>query len=489
MDKNAIENPKVFISYAWGTDEYQEKVLTFATRLQREAGVEVIFDKWTMDAGNDTYAFMEKSVNDDTIHFVLILLDENYAEKADKRKGGVGTETQIISPEVYNKTKQTKFIPIIFERGADGAIYTPAYLKSLLYFDLTGNTEEAEFKRLVRHIYGVKTYPIPEKGKRPDWVDKAETIAVGFYAPLSKLDIEKNPKERRKISKIIFDDIIKSVMAIEVPSVWDNSGQTKDPQPFLDAIEATKPYRDAYIELVERIAIDDYFEDEFVAFAEAYKLEMDKLLNQNYVTDVKCFLLHELAIYTIAILWKQSEFAKIRNIVQRTYFAFGKRDDGTFAFRNFFYSDDGYIKSAKNTKDGKNYISASTKLWGERINEKYKAEQFAFADTLIFNLDILFAKKDVRWYWFPRSYILSGTYGIASDFWRFARGLVSLSEIKRLSELFGTSDVSALKTLIKKIEVFQSDGQGSERYGYTMAYHNAPLITDSIKIEEIGTLK
>ena len=39
--KNKIENPKVFISYAWGTDEYQAKVLSFATALVDD-GIDVI---------------------------------------------------------------------------------------------------------------------------------------------------------------------------------------------------------------------------------------------------------------------------------------------------------------------------------------------------------------------------------------------------------------------------------------------------------------
>lgn len=100
--KQRIEHPRVFISYAWGTEEYNEKVILFATDLKRD-GIEVVFDRWQLKEGNDTYAFMEKSVTDESITNVLVLLDPVYAKKADQRAGGVGTETQIISPEVYNK--------------------------------------------------------------------------------------------------------------------------------------------------------------------------------------------------------------------------------------------------------------------------------------------------------------------------------------------------------------------------------------------------
>ena len=136
--KPSIENPKVFISYAWSNEEYQNKVLSFATALMND-GVDVLFDKWSLKEGNDTYAFMEKSVVDEKVTNVLILLDPVYEEKANNRQGGVGTETQIISNEVYNKTDQTKFLPIVFERKENGDIPKPVYLKQTLHFDLTND--------------------------------------------------------------------------------------------------------------------------------------------------------------------------------------------------------------------------------------------------------------------------------------------------------------------------------------------------------------
>ena len=82
--KPSIENPKVFISYAWSNEEYQNKVLSFATALMND-GVDVLFDKWSLKEGNDTYAFMEKSVVDEKVTNVLILLDPVYEEKANNR--------------------------------------------------------------------------------------------------------------------------------------------------------------------------------------------------------------------------------------------------------------------------------------------------------------------------------------------------------------------------------------------------------------------
>ena len=124
--RNRIEHPKVFISYAWGSEDYKIKVLSFATDLMND-GIEVILDQWSLKEGNDTYAFMEQSATDPTITNVLILLDPVYEKKANGRDGGVGTETQIISPEIYNKVIQEKFLPVIFERGIKGEITKPQY--------------------------------------------------------------------------------------------------------------------------------------------------------------------------------------------------------------------------------------------------------------------------------------------------------------------------------------------------------------------------
>lgn len=48
--KKSIENPKIFISYAWGSQEHDEKVIALATNLKGD-GVDVIFDKWQLKEG------------------------------------------------------------------------------------------------------------------------------------------------------------------------------------------------------------------------------------------------------------------------------------------------------------------------------------------------------------------------------------------------------------------------------------------------------
>src|ERR1700753_3456486 len=89
-------SPKVFISYSWASPTHRESVRKWADRLI-EDGIEVIIDIYDLKEGHDKYAFMEKMVTDSAVTHVLVVCDSTYSEKADARKAGVGTESQIIS--------------------------------------------------------------------------------------------------------------------------------------------------------------------------------------------------------------------------------------------------------------------------------------------------------------------------------------------------------------------------------------------------------
>lgn len=95
-----IKTKKVFISYSWSNEEHKEKVIRLAEELVN-LGIDVILDEWDLKPGQDKYEFMEQIVTDSSLDKVLIITDRVYAEKANKRQGGVGAETQIITPSLY----------------------------------------------------------------------------------------------------------------------------------------------------------------------------------------------------------------------------------------------------------------------------------------------------------------------------------------------------------------------------------------------------
>jgi SEFIR domain-containing protein len=164
-------NPKAFISYSWSSHEHQTWVLNLATQL-RENGVDVTVDKWDLKEGHDAIKFMEKMVTDPEIKKVIVVLDRTYAEKADGRKGGVGTETQIISPEIYAKADQDKFVGVASETGEDGKPSLPSFYKSRIYIDLSqSDIYAANFEQLLRWIYDKPAHPKPPLGKRPEFLN------------------------------------------------------------------------------------------------------------------------------------------------------------------------------------------------------------------------------------------------------------------------------------------------------------------------------
>ena len=140
------KTPKVFISYSWSSDEL---ILDLAQRLVNH-GVDVVLDKWDLKGGQDKYAFMERCVNDSEITKVLIFCDKAYAQKANDRTGGVGDETVIISSEIYGKTQQDKFIPIIVQKDENSEPYVPIYIKTRIYIDLSDEDKfEQEYEKLL----------------------------------------------------------------------------------------------------------------------------------------------------------------------------------------------------------------------------------------------------------------------------------------------------------------------------------------------------
>jgi hypothetical protein len=102
-----IQTPKVFISYSWSSEEHKERVLKWAQDLVGH-GIKVLIDRWSLKEGQDKYAFMESMVTDLEVNHVLCFSDAAYAEKADKRERGVGTESQIITPPALRESQPDK---------------------------------------------------------------------------------------------------------------------------------------------------------------------------------------------------------------------------------------------------------------------------------------------------------------------------------------------------------------------------------------------
>ncbi|MCC8199008.1 MAG: toll/interleukin-1 receptor domain-containing protein, partial [Tannerellaceae bacterium] len=187
---------KVFISYSWGTKEHQDWVVSLGERLMHDT-VDVELDRWSLKDGHDIHSFMEEMVKSPDIFRVLIICDKNYKLKADSREGGVGTETQIITPELYGNEKQEKFIPIVLEKDSEGKPYIPIYLSSRKYIDFSSEEFfEDSYEDLLRNILEAPALPKPKLGTKPPiYITEKVTNTSEIHSKLRTLknQIDKYP--------------------------------------------------------------------------------------------------------------------------------------------------------------------------------------------------------------------------------------------------------------------------------------------------------
>lgn len=167
---DAAVAPGTFVSYAWDSPAYKARVRRLAERLEQD-GVRVVVDFFDLALGADADAYMERMVTDDSVAKVLLLCTPAYKRKADGRKGGVGTESQIITREVYAQSNDAdralKYLAVVMERAEDGSAPVPAYYGSRVYLDLSDEALfEEQYAELVAFLFD-KPLARPERGHPP----------------------------------------------------------------------------------------------------------------------------------------------------------------------------------------------------------------------------------------------------------------------------------------------------------------------------------
>jgi len=316
--------PKLFLSYSWSSLEHEEFVIKLATDLV-ESGVDVKLDKWDLKPGQDAYKFMEQMVTDSDIKKVAIISDKIYAEKADGRLGGVGTETQIISKEVYNQTNQEKFVAVVTEKDEQGKLCLPTYFKSRIYIDLSDESTYAEnYQRLLFWIFDEPLYVKPEIGKPPEFLSKNAAIQLGTNSQFIRaLDALKN--HRPYALSALKEYLTLFSENLERFRISDSRQQDFDEE-VIKNIESFLPYRDEYIQFLHvllnqdaedyREALHYFFEQLIQYFGDT---RSSKLYHGKDIDNLK-FIIHELFLYTIAIALKKEAFSYLETLLTEDYY-------------------------------------------------------------------------------------------------------------------------------------------------------------------------
>lgn len=457
--------PKLLISYSWSNAAHEQWVVDLATEL-RESGVDVILDKWDLKEGHDAVAFMEKMVTDPEIKKVAIITDETYAAKADGRAGGVGTETQIISKEVYDNQEQDKFVAVVSQKDEEGNPYLPTYYKSRIYIDLSEADNYGDnYEKLLRWIFDKPLYVKPDIGKRPAFLDEAEGISLGtssvFKRAASAIK-ENKPYASGALDEYlaVFSENLERFRLKEVEGEFDDA--------VVKSIEQFLPYRNEAIQLF--VAISHY------APSEEYILKLHRFFEtlipyMSRPEDVRQwsgwdfdnfkFIIHELFLYAVAILLKAERFDQANILLTQQYYLAGNSEYGKGVMVSFIVFRE-YMKSLehRNKRLGLNRLS----IRADMLEKRSKSSGIEFrhlmqADFVIF-MRAEIESEDCYSRWWPETLLYVARFHSAFEI--FARS-ISKRYFDRVKCLLGIDKPEDLNELL---ESYKSDRQKLPRWQF-----------------------
>ena len=403
-------NKKVFISYSWTTSSHEKWVLELAERLV-DNGVDVVLDKWDLAEGQDKYAFMEKMIQDETINKVLIICDKGYKEKANDRAGGVGTETQIITPMLYSKAEETKFIPIIAQKGEkEFDEYMPHYLKSRIGIAMSCEESYMKgFEQLLRAIYDKPMFTKPKLGKKPSFLEVESKVTSRLYFINETLKKHISDNRNGMIEHTIND--FKEKFFEELNNFIIDDVNLKEPydEQIIESIDAMKEIRDEYLCFIENLILGyGNFNSDLIVefFEEIYAYSEYKGNGSSYkefVTEHFKFLITEMFIWTNILLFKYKKYQIIHEILYNKYFIKSKFENETIPFINFrFYLS--IIENRNSRLETKRIcITADKLIERAQYNGKDYKESIIDIDLI---LNYISKSSELFGYsWFPVTYI------------------------------------------------------------------------------------
>jgi len=468
---------KVFISYCWTTQEHESWVHNLAVRLVSN-GVDVKFDKWDLKEGQDKFSFMESMIQDETIDKVLIICDKGYKEKADKREGGVGTETQIITPDLYCKVNQTKFIPIIAEQGDSFDSYMPTFIKSLIGIDMSSLAKyEDGYEQLLRVIYEKPKFTKPKLGIMPSFLEEGgKTTYKTKNINLSlKNCIMKNPDLCSFHIKDFIDEF-KNTLNEEFKINLEDLTDPHD-EVIYNKIHEMLPVRDDYIYFLDTISKSKNLDIDLTKklFEDLYPLtEFQGAGSHSSIQfDQYKFFLLEIFLYTVVILLKNEEYSGLNILLNTPYFVNHRygNNDGHFSFSIFRFIVDSMEHRNNRLKLNKLSYTAQMLIDRSSVNNINYKNDLIEADMLLYYISCFKGSE-----WFPITYV----YKNENTKIDILRRLISNRHFEKTKILFNVKTQEELKKLFNV-----SDEDGNKCYSYP--WSSIPSIKWQINPDDICT--
>lgn len=458
--------PKLFISYSWTNPNHEKLVIDLATEL-RESGVDVILDKWELKEGHDAVAFMEQMVTNDEIKKVAIISDKTYAEKADGRAGGVGTETQIISVKVYEKQAQEKFVAVVTEKDDEGKPFLPTYYKSRIYIDLSEADRYSEnFEKLLRWIFDKPLHVKPELGSSPSFLNDTEQhVSLGTTAIFKRCaDAIKNSKPYA--TGALDEYCTAFVTNLERFRMTNPAGEVDDA--VLKNIEEFLPFRNEAIQLFATVAQYSPTLEPMNRFHRFFE-DLIPYMNKPPQTsqwntwdfDNFKFIIHELFLYFVAVLLKNDRIEQVAHFLDQQYYVPGNLDYGRDEMMSCIVLDNA-LPSFEHRNQRLRLNQSSVRA--DVLNQRCKGTGIEFRDLM--QADFLtFMKTEIQnieksRQWWPDTLVFLGFR--ASAFEIFARS-VSTTYFNRVKRLLGVENLADLTPLL---ESYRKGERGLPQWNY-----------------------
>jgi len=465
--------------------QHEQWVLDLAERLSGD-GVIVILDKWDLKEGQDKHVFMEQMVNDKGISKVLVICDRGYQSKADDRKGGVGTETQLISREVYENTGQEKFIPVVKEYDQDGKPCIPHYMASRIYIDLSSDEIfEGNYQKLIRNLYNRPLLKKPPIGMPPAYITEEQSIILKTSHKVTEI------KNAILSGRTGVNGLITDYLDAFIESLGDfrlsGGSQTGFDDKVVESIEKMLPLRDDFIAFA--FSVFKYKDD---VDLEAFQTFLERLLpffyppeNVQSYTQVDCdnykFFIYELVLNFFALLIQLKKYKAIAYFINSQYFFRLPQysqliSEGIGTFNLHCRSLDEF----RNNRLHLNRVSMTADLIkAHSIRQDIKFEEIVQVDLMLYYITELNGNSDG---WFPRTSIYKPHRSNVDLFDR----MVSLQYFEKIKDLFDVRNVEEMK---KKIaDYIERTKNQSRRYSGLWDYNISP-IENVIDLKKLGTLK
>lgn len=429
---------------------HEQWVLDLAERL-RDDNIDVILDKWDLREGNDAHAFMERMVTDSEIKKVAMICDLAYTEKANRRGGGVGTETQIITGEIYAHTSQDKFVAVIAEKDVDGHAIVPAYYKGRIHIDLTdADRYEQEYERLVRWVYDKPLFIKPPLGKTPAFLADTATKTLGNRSAMKRaLD---QLREGKPTSTAALEDYLSSVStAFEQLRIVKEQDKEFDDQ-VVQSIDGFLTTRDEILSVMQTVSRYQATEENvrkihhfFEGLLSFYSPPSNVSSYSEWDFDNFLFITHELFLHTVALFLDNEQFEQARTLIATEYYV-GKShafNGESMVSATAFELNIGSLEH-RNSRLDLRRLSLRADLLHERCTTGInRFNSIAQADILIF----MYIKR-TGGYWWPYTSVYLGNG--RSPLPLFARAS-SKKFFGRLRPLLGVDNAEQLGAWIRQL--------------------------------------